>query len=121
VQHGLIRDEDGTLLGGNGGAIISRAELFSANSFFGLPYNDPVNKPYNVSFWYPNLPVVMRSDRKGNVVNISNRWLSGGFGLSRTGCHLETAWNAWRCPTSTSYRMLVIENMDADHEIRRVR
>jgi len=51
IQHVLIRDEDGTFLGGNGGAIISRAELFSSNSFFGMPYSDPVNRPSNQSFW----------------------------------------------------------------------
>jgi hypothetical protein len=120
-QHALIRDEDGTFLGGNGGSILSRAELFSDNSFFGQPYSDPVNKPVNTSFWYPNLPATMRSDKKGNIVNVTSKWLKGGFGLSRAGCELETAWNAWRCVTSTSYRMMVIENLDADREIRRIR
>ncbi len=120
-QHGLVRDEDGTFLGGDGGSVLSRADIFSANSFFGLPYKDPVNRPSNATFWYPNLPTVMRSDRTGNIVNVSSQWLSGGYGLSRTGCDLQVSWNAWRCLTPTSYRMLVVENMDADREIRRVR
>jgi hypothetical protein len=121
VQHALVRDEDGTFLGGNGGSILSRAELFSANSFFGLPYKDGVNRPANTSFWYPNLPPVMRVDRKGNIVHVTSKWLSGGYGLSRAGCNLQVDWNAWFCLTSISYRMLVIENMDPDHEIRRIR
>ncbi len=116
-----MRDEDGTFLGGDGGSVLARAEMFSANSFFGLPYRDPVNRPTNATFWYPNLPTVMRSDRNGNIVNVSSQWLSGGYGLSRTGCDLQISWNAWRCLTPTSYRMLVVENMDADREIRRVR
>ncbi len=116
-----MRDEDGTFLGEKGGSVLSRAELFSANSFFGLPYNDQVNRPANSTFWYPNLPTIMRSDRKGNIVNVSSQWLSGGYGLSRAGCELKKDWNAWLCLTSTSYRMLVVENMDPDHEIRRVR
>jgi hypothetical protein len=63
AQNAFIRDEDGTFLGGDGGAILARAEVFSSNSFFGIPYTDPVNRPADVPFWYPNLPAVMRSDR----------------------------------------------------------
>jgi hypothetical protein len=63
VQNAFIRDEDGTFLGGEGGAVLARAELFSNNSFFGIPYADPVNRPPDQPFWYPNLPAVMRSDR----------------------------------------------------------
>jgi hypothetical protein len=120
-QHALIRDDDGTFLGGNGGSILSRAEVFSGNSFFGLPYKDAINQPGNNSFWYPNLPSTMRADKKGNVINVTFQWLTGGFGLSRAGCDLQSDWNAWRCLTSTSYRMLVIENRDADREVRRIR
>jgi hypothetical protein len=63
AQNAFIRDEDGTFLGGDGGAILARAEVFSSNSFFGIPYSDPINSPPDVPFWYPNLPAVMRSDR----------------------------------------------------------
>jgi hypothetical protein len=72
---------------------------------------------------YPNLPVAMRSDRSGQLLNVTRSWLSAGFGISRTGCTLEQAWNAWRCPSgpASSYRMLVLENLDADNEIRRIR
>jgi hypothetical protein len=119
-QHALIRDEDGTFLGNSGGgSIISRAEAFSENSFFGLPYNDPVNRP-NTTFWYPNLPAAMRSDRAGKLINVTETWLFGGWGISRSGCTLVLAWNAWNCSTPDSYRMLTIENMDPDHEIRRI-
>jgi hypothetical protein len=120
-QHALIRDEDGTFLGSpEAGAIISRAEVFSENSFFGLPYNDPVNRP-NATFWYPNLPAAMRSDRSGRLLNLTEAWLLGGWGIPRAGCTLMPAWNAWKCSqASGSYRMLTIENMDADSEIRRI-
>ena len=63
VQNAMLRDEDGSFLGGNGGAVVARADVFSPNSFFGIPYNDPINRPANLAFWYPNLPVAMRSDR----------------------------------------------------------
>ena len=119
VQHGLIRDEDGTFFGDSGGgSILSRADMFSENSFFGNPYDDLINKP-DTSFWYPNLPVAMRTDRSGRLLNVTDAWLLGGWGISRSGCTLVPAWNAWKC-VSTNHRMLTIENMDADHEIRRI-
>ena len=55
------------------------------------------------------------------MINVSATWLRGGFGLARPGCTVEPAWNAWRCAAPAPYRMLVIENMDNDHEIRRMR
>jgi hypothetical protein len=117
----LIRDEDGTFFGDSvGGSIISRADLFSENSFFGNPYNDLINKP-DAAFWYPNLPVAMRTDRSGRLLNVTETWLFGGWGISRSNCTLVTAWNAWKCPsTNNNHRMLTIENMDPDHEIRRI-
>lgn len=67
--------------------------------------------------------MAMRSDRTGAIVNVTRTWLSGGYGISRSGCTLEPIWNAWRCPagSASSYRMLVLENLDADKEIRRIR
>jgi hypothetical protein len=117
----LIRDEDGTFIGASGGgSIISRAELFSENSFFGSPYNDLINTP-NTEFWYPNLPVAMRSDKSGKLLNVTEAWLYGGWGISRSGCTLVPAWNAWQCSSANAnHRMLTIENMDPDHEIRRI-
>jgi len=64
-KNAVIIDEDGTLVGGSGGAILPRAEKFSEGSFFGLPFTDTVNKPYMKSTfvlswendspaWYPN-------------------------------------------------------------------
>ena len=51
---------------------------------------------------------------------MTDAWLSGGWGIPRSGCTVVPAWNAWRCSTADSYRMLTIENMDSDHEIRRI-
>lgn len=53
-------------------------------------------------------------------MNVSDTWLKRGYGIPRQGCALVPEWNAWRCPTTVSYRRLVIESMDRDHEIRRV-
>jgi hypothetical protein len=123
AQHSLIRDEDGTFSGGwpGKGSILSRAEFFSANSFFGIAYKDPVNIPTGKSFWYPNLPAKMRSDSQGQLLNVTARWLSNGFGIERSDCSLQPDWNAWLCFNLSSYRMMVLESMDADHETRRIR
>ena len=59
-------------------------------------------------------------DEKGRRINVTSKWLSGGFGIERTSCTLKPSWNAWSCPGKRTYRMLVIENMDEDHEIRRI-
>ena len=122
LQHALIRDEDGTFVGGSGGSILARSEVFSEGSGFGFKYIAPINIPEE-PWWYPNLPTVMRADKQGAPLNVSDAWLKGGYGLARKGCSLEPAWNAWRCPFATSersYRRFVIENMDADNEIRRI-
>jgi hypothetical protein len=107
-------------LGGSSGSILARAESFSTTSFFGLPYYDIVNTP-KTRWWYPNLPTIMRSDTSGKVVNVTAAWLTGGYGISRAGCSLVSQWNAWKCSTPTSYRMMVVEDMDADNEMRRIR
>ena len=73
---------------------------------------------------YPNLPTVMRSDRTGAAINVTRTWAWNGLGLPRIGCVLEPAWNAWTCPIdngASTYRMLVLENLDADKETRRIR
>jgi hypothetical protein len=69
--------------------------------------------------WYPNVPAVMRVDKSGQLVTMSETWLKKGFGIPRDGCTLMDAWNGWMCP-SARYTRLIIENMDKDHEIRRV-
>ena len=107
-------------MGASGGSILARAETFSTTSFFGLPYYDIVNTP-KTRWWYPNLPTIMRSDTSGKVVNVTAAWLTGGYGISRAGCSLVSSWNGWKCSTPTSYRMMVVEDMDADHEMRRIR
>lgn len=62
----------------------------------------------------------MRTDKEGNVVDLSGSWLQNGFGLHTAGCILNLAWNAWSCLNGLSYRRLVLESMDDDHEIRRI-
>jgi len=142
ARQGLINDQDGTLLG-TAGFLLPRAEKFSLGSFFGLPFKDEVNRAYMQTFvpswvsgvpasssssssavgwgntWYPNVPAVMRVDKSGQPVTMSETWLRKGFGIPRDGCTLINASNAWMCP-SAKYTRLIIENMDKDHEIRRV-
>jgi len=124
-RNSLVRDEDGTLLLGGSStysSVVSRGEFFNSNNFFGLEYGHPMNKPTDRAYWYPNLPVTMRTDRSGSPVNVSSSWLRRGYGIPHTGCNLvKDGMNGWKClDTSISHRMLVVENMDADHEIRRV-
>ena len=103
----------------NTASILARADVFNEGSFFGLPYKDGLNIP-ETPWWYPNVPAVMRTDRRGNPVAVNETWLSGGWGIHRSGCTLANEWNAFKCLSGTSYRRLVIESMDPDHEIRRV-
>jgi hypothetical protein len=139
-RQALIGDEDGTLLD-TAGSVLPRADSFSEGSFFGLPFKDEVNKAYMQTFvpswvngapasssssavgwentWYPNVPPVMRVDKSGQLVKMSETWLQKGFGIPRDGCTLMDAWNGWKCP-SARYTRLIIVNMDKDHEIRRI-
>ena len=145
MKHVIVHDLDGSVLGGSGGVMFSRAELFSANSFFGLPFKDPANHNYMRSrygipsgdgmggslgasssgdegwggLWYPTVPQQMWTDRAGKVLQMNSTWLQRGFGIPREGCTLKEGWNCWQCP-SRNYSRLIIENMDADHEIRRI-
>jgi len=109
-KNAVIIDEDGTLVGGSGGAILPRAEKFSEGSFFGLPFTDTVNKPYMQSTfvpswendspaWYPNVPAVMWSTKQGQPIQMQTGPLSNGFGIARQGCTYMEKWNVWKCPT----------------------
>lgn len=51
---------------------------------------------------------------------VNGTWLRGGWGIHRSNCTLVKEWNAFKCLSGASYRRLVIESMDPDHEIRRV-
>ena len=121
-RNTIVRDEDGTLFvnatKGQKGAAVARADFFNSENFFGVPYNLPMNVP-DQPWWYPNVPTVMRTTKKGAPVNVTDKWLSNGYGIPRQGCSLYGY--TWQCPTTPkSYRMLVLESMDADHEIRRI-
>lgn len=124
-RNSLVRDDDGTLfsttaLSSSKGAAISRGDFFNQGSFFGIKYNDPMNIPAQ-PWWYPNLPSVMRTDSTGNPVNVTASWLRNGYGIPRQGCSLSgDGWICPQIPTTKSYRMLVVESMDEDHEIRRI-
>ena len=117
-RYGLLRADDDTVFD-QPGAVLARAEKFNEGSFFGLPYADEVNRPQE-SWWYPNVPAIMRTDKRGELVNIADTWLSNGWGTYRSGCSLVDSWNSWKCQSATLYRRLVLESMDPDHEIRRV-
>lgn len=43
LRNGIVNDLDGSLVGGSGGTLFSRAEQFSTGSFFGLPLKDEDN------------------------------------------------------------------------------
>jgi cysteine-rich repeat protein len=139
LKQCLVDDDDGSLMGGSGAAAFSRAEKFSEGSFFGSPFKDGPNKAYmesnfvpswvnagtpqpeggwGVHMWYPNVPAVMWSNQLGQPVSMKDTWLRNGFGIERSNCTLMEGWNAWKC--GNKYSKLVIENIDADREIRRI-
>ena len=115
-RHLFLIDEDGSFIG-RPGTVLPRAEKFSSETFYGVPYRDGVNEPVRADgspqpWWYINVPNVMRTDRDGFPVDVSQKYAAGGYGIHRPGCELFPPWNAYRCFTSTSYRQVVLENMD---------
>ena len=149
-RQGLINDQDGTLLGSAGSVLpraeqFSLGSFFGLpfkdegnraymqtfepswvkdNNFRIVTGGAPASSSSSSAVgwgntWYPNVPAVMRVDKSGQLVTMSETWLKKGFGIPRDGCTLMDAWNGWMCP-SARYTRLIIENMDKDHEIRRV-
>lgn len=123
-KNWFLKDEDGTLLGGSGGTASPRGELFGQSSTFGSKYAEGgPNAGLNVPWWSPNLPIPMRSEVLANgsavSVNVKQKWLSGGFGHSRTGCTYIPSWQGWNCPEK-KFGRLAVESLDADNEMRRI-
>lgn len=55
------------------------------------------------------------------MLNLSATWVRKGFGIPRDGCHLRASWRAWSCPNHAgNWSRIIIENMDNDHQIRRI-
>jgi cysteine-rich repeat protein len=123
-RHLFLMDDDGSFIG-NPGTVLPRAEAFSHETFYGVPYRDGINEPVREDgspepWWYINVPNIMRVDRDGYPVDLSQTYIKEGYGIHRPGCTLQSDWNAYRCFTETKYRVLVIENLDQDHLIRRI-
>ena len=126
-RHLFLIDEDASFLG-RAGTVLPRAEEFSSETFYGVPYRDGINEPVRADgslqpWWYINVPNVMRTDRDGFPVNVNQTYAASGYGIHgihHPDCALILPWNAHRCFTSTSYRQVVLENMDRDRLIRRI-
>lgn len=107
LNHVLFNDLDGTLTGARGGSVVARAEYRSPNA---------------VGARVPDLLLV---DPATGAVRPESEVVSQ-WGIYREGCILQPTWNAWRCATPTAdgrglaHRMLIMESMDGDTEVRRL-
>ena len=134
-RHILFDDEDGTYFDSKKplSRVVAFAPAENISGSYGLPYRDGVNFPINPStgerldpqpdWWYPNAPILMRSDRDGYPVNLHESYLKHGYGIHRKGCSWRQDWGAHRCDetdTSTHYRRFTIESMDRDRMLRRI-
>ena len=118
-KHVLLNDVDGSLLGasnggGNGGgSIIAKAEYFSHENNWQNKWHkrNPKTLPNQILVNLDNKDVPLKPI---DVVNT--------YGIVRTGCASNTAWNAHACSSTAAlgHRMLVVESLDGDHETRSI-
>ena len=110
----MLNDVDGSLLGGSGGAsVIARAEYFSHENNWASKWHS--RNPKSL----PNQMLVNPNDK---TTPLKTEEVVSQYGIVRTGCELNTEWNAHSCPSSSGlgHRMLVVESLDGDHETRSI-
>ncbi|XP_068250283.1 fibrocystin-L-like [Palaemon carinicauda] len=64
------------------------------------------------------IPVALKQNSDGSQITASEKFPNKGI-VRDDSCSLVTPWRAWKC-TSLRHRMMIIESMDSDTEIRRL-
>ncbi|XP_045124918.1 fibrocystin-L-like [Portunus trituberculatus] len=101
----VCTDEDGSLLGGSGGTVISQADWeWDGDERRGIG-------DYRI-------PVSLRQNADGTEIEASQKFPNKGIARDES-CSVASAWQAWKC-TSLSHRMMILESMDTDTEVRRL-
>ncbi|XP_063605340.1 fibrocystin-L-like [Penaeus indicus] len=101
----IITDNDGTFLGASGATATSQAEFeWDGDASRGVG-------DYRI-------PVSLRQNSDGSIITAAEKYPQKGI-IRDDSCTLMTEWRAWKC-TNLRHRMMVIESMDTDTEIRRL-
>ncbi|XP_076030840.1 fibrocystin-L-like [Oratosquilla oratoria] len=104
----LITDEDGSLyIGTSGSSLTSMAEFeWDGDSRRGVG-------DYRI-------PVSLRMHKNGSRIDAEKKFPNKGI-IRDNSCTLVDNWRAWQCNLETGkHRMMIIESMDSDTEIRRL-
>ncbi len=106
LKKNLLKDLDGSLLGGNGGSsVISQSEFGWGDQKRGLG-----------DF---RIPKEMLSYPNGSLMEMANVYKHPGVVRDEETCVYVPDWQAYKCQ-DVHYEMLIIESMDADTETRRL-
>ncbi|XP_068231985.1 fibrocystin-L-like [Palaemon carinicauda] len=101
----VLQDMDGSILGQENATVTSQAEF----EWDGLA-------SHGVGDY--RIPLPMRQDINGSKIEATEKFPNKGI-IRDDSCSLMESWRAWNC-SSLRHRMLVIESMDVDTEIRRL-
>nr|XP_032810523.1 fibrocystin-L isoform X1 [Petromyzon marinus] len=104
-KKALLRDLDGSLLGGSAGAVVPQSE-----------YEWDGDPRHGLGDYRIPRTLLTRAD--GSRIPVASIAPNKGVVRDAT-CVLEAAWQAWRC-SGLQYEMLVIESLDPDTETRRL-
>ncbi|XP_066939677.1 fibrocystin-L-like [Macrobrachium rosenbergii] len=101
----VIQDMDGSLLGTVNATATAIAE-----------YEWDGDRSHGVGDY--RIPAALRMRPDGSKIPAAEKYPNKGIFRDNT-CSLISTWRAWKC-TDIRYRMMVIESMDSDTEIRRL-
>ncbi|XP_068236296.1 fibrocystin-L-like [Palaemon carinicauda] len=101
----VIQDMDGSVLGTVNATAIAMAE-----------YEWDGDRSHGVGDYRIPVPLRMRTD--GSAITAAEKYPNKGIFRDNT-CTMESSWRAWKC-RDIAHRMMVIESMDPDTEIRRL-
>ncbi|XP_021354106.1 fibrocystin-L-like [Mizuhopecten yessoensis] len=104
LKKGLFSDEDGSFLGSSGAVVPQSEWEWDGDARRGLG-------DYRI-------PKTMLTTLDGTRIPVNDIAPNKGI-IRNNNCQYRTAWQAYQC-TDLTYKMLIIESMDADTETRRV-
>ncbi|CAL4062252.1 unnamed protein product, partial [Meganyctiphanes norvegica] len=101
----IITDTDGTLLGTADATLTAKAE-----------YEWDGDGSHGVGDY--RIPVSLKTDIDGSQITAAEKFPNKGI-IRNDDCTFNNEWRSWKC-TGIKHRMMVIESMDADTEVRRM-
>lgn len=101
----VIRDMDGSLLGSVNATVTAQAE-----------FEWDGDRSRGVGDY--RIPVSLRQNLDGSKIPAAKKFPNKGI-VRDSSCSLMPTWQAWKC-TNIRHRMMVIESLDSDTEIRRL-